>query len=321
MNVRLFGISAKATLEPLQETDLSASWQQDDTHRWIDVEAATQEDLRQLLAPLGLHESLLNACLKAERSTRFISQRNALYLELPTHLGWNESEKPYLSVLCLKSTIITIHRDPLHTIDDIVSGLDEEVPLYAQTSSALLYYVLMEIGKCNIDAALNVRAEAEALDQISHERLEDVDPQMISALRRKINHHAAVHDDHTYCAGVLQTVESEAFSISEQSQFFHDMLRLSELSGRLVDGAESRVSSLERDYELSVQKRVDNRLRFLTILSAVLMPLTLISAIYGMNFTDLPGMGESSGYLVVIGFMLVTASMTGLYLYWRGWFE
>jgi magnesium transporter len=321
MNVRIFGISGKATLQALKETELSASWQQDDTHRWIDVEAATQDELRQLLEPLDLHASVRNACLKPERSTRFISQRNALYFELPTHLGWDESEKPYLSVICLNTTIITIHRDPLHTMDDIISGLDEEVPLYAQTSSALLYYVLLEVGRCNVDAALDVRAEAERLDQISHESLEGVDPQMISELRRRINHYAAVHDDHIYCTGLLQTVESEAFDASQQSQFFHELLRLSELAGQLIDGAESRVSSLERDYELSLQKRVDNRLRFLTILSAVLMPLTLISGIYGMNFSDLPGMGVADGHLFVIGFMLATALLIGIYMFWRGWFE
>jgi magnesium transporter len=144
---------------------------------------------------------------------------------------------------------------------------------------------------------------------------------MISKLRRRINHHAAVHDDHTYCAGVFQTVESEAFSASQQSQVYHDLLRLSELAGQLINGAESRVSSLERDYELSVQKRVDNRLRFLTILSAVLMPLTLISGIYGMNFSDLPGMGDPNGHLFVIGFMLATALLIGAFLHLRGWFE
>ncbi len=321
MNVKIFGISSKTTLQSLQETELSPSWQRDDTHRWIDVEAATQDDLRQLLEPLGLHKSLLEACLTPERSTRFISHRNALYLELPTHLGWDDAEKPYLSVICLNTILITIHRDPLHTLEDIISGLDEEVPLYANSSSALLHYVCMEIGRCNVDAALDVRAEAERLDQISNESLDEVDPQMISELRRKINHHAAVHDDHTYCAGVLQTVESEAFSASQQFHFYHELLRLTELAGHLIDGAESRVSSLERDYELSLQKRVDNRLRFLAILSAVLMPLTLISGIYGMNFSDLPGMGEPDGHLFVIGFMLVTALLSGIYLFWKGWFE
>jgi len=58
-----------------------------------------------------------------------------------------------------------------------------------------------------------------------------------------------------------------------------------------------------------------------TILSAVFLPLTLISAVYGMNFNDLPGMGVPYGYLVVIALMFATAGFTAGYLYWRGWFE
>ncbi|MEQ8790825.1 MAG: CorA family divalent cation transporter [Pirellulaceae bacterium] len=120
---------------------------------------------------------------------------------------------------------------------------------------------------------------------------------------------------------MLQTVESEAFRVSEQERFFHELLRLSELARQLIDGAEARVASLERDYELTMQRRVDSRLRFLTILSAVFLPLTLISAVYGMNFNDLPGMGVPLGYLVVIALMFATAGFTAGYLYWRGWFE
>ncbi|WP_417383386.1 magnesium transporter CorA family protein [Gimesia sp.] len=321
LNVRIFGISDKSTLIPLPETALSASWQQDQENRWIDIEAASPEELKQLLAPLSLHPDILAACLDPQRSKRFISQRDALYLEIPTHLGWDQKEKPYLSILCLKTTIITIHRDQLHTVEDIINDLDGDVPLYAHNSSALLYYLLIQIGKCNVDAALEVREEAEVLDQACFDNPEDLDPKKISTLRRRVSHFAAVHDDHTYCAGVLQTVESEAFSVSQQANYFHEMLQLSELSSRIIAGAESRVSSLQRDYEAVVQNRVDSRLQFLTIISAVFLPLTLISGIYGMNFNDLPGMGVGSGYLVVLTFMLATVGITGTYFYWRGWFE
>lgn len=321
MKLRIFGISERATLEPLAKTILSPSWQEDATNRWIDVEAATQEELSEMLKPLELPPIVLDACLDDRRSQRVLSHHAALYLEVPTHLGWDQTEKPYVSLLCLKTTIITIHRDPSHTIEEVIRGLDSEVPLYARNTSALLYYLLLQIGQANLDAALDVRAEAERLDQSCHELPETLNPNEITVLRRKISHYAAVHDDHTYCAGVLQTIESEAFRVSEQPRFFHEMLRLSEFAGQLIDGAESRVSSLQRDYELILQNRVNSRLQFLTILSAVFLPLTLISAIYGMNFDDLPAMHTPHGYLVVIGLMLATAVLTATYFYWKGWFE
>jgi|GEM_PF-3328904 len=321
MNVRVFGISDNSTLIPLPETTLFASWQEDDIHRWIDIEAATPEELAQLLTPLNLRPEVLKACLLPERSVRMMSQTAALYMEVPTHLGWDQPEKPYISVLCLQTTIITIHRDRLHTIEDIIRDLDGDVPLYANNSSALLYYLLIEIGKHNVDAVLRVREKAELLDQACHENTAALDPQKISALRRKLSHYAAVHDDHSYCAGVLQTVESAVFRFSEQSRFFGDMLQLSGLSGQIIVGTTARVESLQRDYEAVVQNRVESRLQFLTILSAVFLPLALISGIYGMNFDDLPGMGVKSGYLIVIGIMLGTAAFTAGYFYIRGWFE
>lgn len=322
MNVRVFGITGKATLEPLRHKELSGQWAHDEIERWIDVEAATQAELRELLAPLGLPSKILEALLNPLRSSeRIISQSTALYLEVPTHLGWDQLEKPYISILSVSTTIITIHRDPEHTIEDIICGVGVDAPLYAHTCAALLYYLLIEIGRQNVDAALAVRGEADRLDMAAQEDPQRLDPKVIADLRRRIAHYAAVNDEHTYCAGILQTVESEAFRISAQGSFFHEMLRLSELARQIIAGAQARVSALQREYELCVQSRVDKRLQFLTILSAVFLPLTLISAIYGMNFNDLPGMGMRYGYLIVIAMMLGTAGVTGAYLYARGWFE
>ena len=65
--------------------------------------------------------------------------------------------------------------------------------------------------------------------------------------------------------------------------------------------SQSRVADLQRTYDATVQQRVESRLRWLTILSAIFLPPTLISAIYGMNFEDLPGTGIPHGYLIVVG--------------------
>ncbi|WP_261344939.1 hypothetical protein [Roseiconus nitratireducens] len=40
-----------------------------------------------------------------------------------------------------------------------------------------------------------------------------------------------------------------------------------------------------------------------------------------MNFNDLPAMGASHGYLVVLALLGLSALVTGGLLYRRGWFE
>ncbi len=321
MKLRIFGINERSMLESLPETSLSAAWVEDETERWIDIEAADDDELRSLLAPYQLPESILVACLAPQRTARFISRRNAFYLEIPTHLGWDQLIKPYVSILCLPTTIVTIHRDVEHTIEDVIDDLNEDVQLFDRSVSALLYHLLAKIGTKNLDAALDVRTRAEALAAELDADPDRIDPQQIAVMRRQISHYAAVHDDHTYCAGILRTVESRHLRVTDSSTLYGDILQLSQVSGQMIDGARSRVTDLQQTYDGIVQQRVENRLRMLTILSAIFLPLTLISGIYGMNFEDLPGMGVPYGYLIVIGVMLVTVFGMGVYLARKGWFE
>ena len=53
----------------------------------------------------------------------------------------------------------------------------------------------------------------------------------------------------------------------------------------------------------------------LTAISTLLMSVTLIASIYGMNFTFMPELGMRFGYVGVLCSMLLIA--TALYLYFR----
>ena len=60
-------------------------------------------------------------------------------------------------------------------------------------------------------------------------------------------------------------------------------------------------------------------MKVLTIFSAIMLPLTFIVGVYGMNFDNMPELHSRYGYFVVIGVMIVVAlGMLGFF--WkRGW--
>jgi len=53
----------------------------------------------------------------------------------------------------------------------------------------------------------------------------------------------------------------------------------------------------------------------LTSISAILMTITLVSSIYGMNFQFMPELGAHYGYVGALSSMLVIG--VGLYFYFR----
>jgi magnesium transporter len=60
-------------------------------------------------------------------------------------------------------------------------------------------------------------------------------------------------------------------------------------------------------------------MKLLAIFSAIMLPLSLIAGIYGMNFEHMPELKTPYGYYMTIGFMILVA-VTLLYYFWRkGW--
>jgi magnesium transporter len=75
-----------------------------------------------------------------------------------------------------------------------------------------------------------------------------------------------------------------------------------------------------QDVSLTVTgNRLNEIMKFLTVFTAVLMPLTVITGIYGMNFEHMPELHWRWSYPVVLAVMLLTVASVLAYFRWRGW--
>ena len=70
-----------------------------------------------------------------------------------------------------------------------------------------------------------------------------------------------------------------------------------------------------------LQEVGNRRLRYLTVISAVFMPLTLISSIYGMNFDSMPELHVPHAYPLVLGAMVLITFLSLWGFRQGGWFK
>jgi magnesium transporter len=96
----------------------------------------------------------------------------------------------------------------------------------------------------------------------------------------------------------------------------HDhLLRISDLSENYRD----LISGLF-DIHFSVTANKTNEvIKFLTIFSSIVLPLSLIAGIYGMNFENMPELKTRYGYFVTLGFMFLVAVGLLFYFWRKGW--
>ena len=88
-------------------------------------------------------------------------------------------------------------------------------------------------------------------------------------------------------------------------------------TGNDLEQLQERASLLQTELSGRLAEMTNHNLYVLSIVTAVFLPLTLISGIFGMNVGGLPWVGDGYGFLWVMVLSGVTAVVTVGLLYWR----
>ena len=91
---------------------------------------------------------------------------------------------------------------------------------------------------------------------------------------------------------------------------------------RVVDLSENYrdlISGSLEAYLSVVSNRLNEIMKVLTIFSAIMLPLTFIAGVYGMNFDNMPELHSRYGYFTVLIIMIVVAIGMLLFFKRRGW--
>lgn len=91
---------------------------------------------------------------------------------------------------------------------------------------------------------------------------------------------------------------------------------------RITDLAENYrelVSGLFDIHFSVVANKTNDVMKTLAVLSAIILPLSLLAGIYGMNFEPLPGAKTESGFLITLSVMAAITVLLLVYFWRRGW--
>ncbi len=195
---------------------------------------------------------------------------------------------------------------------------DEELrdDLFSKGSGYLLYHVLDDL----FDYCFPI------LDKIGH-KLDTVEDEMfegraeevvrdISNVKQEIISYRKIIKPERATLRVLER-RTKPFLPEELDVYFDDIVDSAERIWDLLDNYKEVVEGLESTNESVISHRQNEVLRLLTVFSVIILPLTLISGVFGMNVL-FPGEGTQAAFWVIAGVMLaVMAGMIGFFRYKR----
>ena len=86
-----------------------------------------------------------------------------------------------------------------------------------------------------------------------------------------------------------------------------------------LDDVTATLEALSHGYDQMTNDRTNNVMRILTAMSSIMLPLSVISGIYGMNIQGLPMANDEWAFEITLGLMLVVALSLIAFFRYRRW--
>jgi magnesium transporter len=216
--------------------------------------------------------------------------------------------------------LVTIPNVELHPVTRLFRRCEEDElfreELFAKGSGRLLYEVLDDLYDYCFPILDKIAHKLDVIeDDIDELRSEEIVSDISKAKQEIISYRKIVKPQRP----ALRLLERhiERFLPENLELYFDDLVDASERIWDQLDNFKEVVEALEDTNESVISHRQNDVLRILTVVSVILLPLTLISGIFGMN-VDFPGYGTHEAFWVIVGLMIaVIVGMVGFFKYKR----
>ena len=291
---------------------------------WVHVAAPDQDVATELAERFGWHPLDVEDILSKRQRPKVDDYPDYLFAVL--HFPWYDSSVQRLNAAELDIVLgpdylVTMPNVPLLPVDRLFNRCaeDEEFrnELFAKGSGRLLYEVLDDLFDYCFPILDKIAHKLDKIEDDIHEVRSEELVRDISNVKQEIISYRKIMKPQRPTLRVLER-KVERFLPEDLELYFDDIVDASERIWDVLDNYKEVVEALEDTNESVIAHRHNDVLRVLTVFSVILLPLTLIASVFGMNVVY-PGEGTHAAFWVIIAIMVLTIfAMLGFFR-WKRW--
>ncbi|NLS79541.1 MAG: magnesium/cobalt transporter CorA [Chloroflexi bacterium] len=289
---------------------------------WVNIEQPTPEDVQVLRRNYDFHPLELEDCLSNIERPKIDEHENYLFIVMHFPVYDSKSQVSHPSEVDFfvgQGFLVSVHDGDLKPIyqlfDDCQKFEKTRSRIMGRGASRLLYSVIDRL----VDYCEPVLRKVDS-------NIRQIEGNIFSEdMRRVVGDISIVRRDIIALRRIIRPqipivrnleVEDRPFIREDLDVYFSDIVdHLTRLWDMLEDHREV-VEGLSETSDSVISYRLNDTMRILTIISVIMLPLSLISGIYGMN-VDLPLDHLSWAFGIVLGIMLMVA--VGMIALFRRW--
>ena len=292
---------------------------------WIQLDAPTGAEAADLAQRFGWHPLDLEDVL-SKRQRPKIDDYPDEYLFIVLHFPFYDKTVQRLNAAELDiflgpDFLITLPNVQLLPVTRLFARCEDDPELrdqlFAKGSGYLLYHVLDDLFDYCFPILDKIGHKLDRIeDDMFEGRSEEVVRDISNAKQEIISYRKIIKPERSTLRLLERHVQK--FLPQDLELYFDDIVDATERIWDLLDNYKEVVEALEATNESVITHKQNDVLRLLTIISVTLLPLTLISGIFGMN-VNFPGFGGREAFWAIVGLMIVTIGGLIGFFRWKRW--
>ena len=291
---------------------------------WVHVAHPTAEEAAELATRFGFHELDVEDVLSKRQRPKIDEYPDYLFLVL--HFPFYDKaiqrlNAAELDVFIGHDFLITIPNVELHPVTYLQRRCDEDPDLreelFAKGPGYLLYHILDDLFDYCFPILDKIGTKLDAIEgAIFEERSEEVVRDISNAKQEIIAYRKIIKPERA----TLRLLERSTLRFLPENLelYFDDIVDASERIWDLLDNYKEVIDGLESTNESFISHKQQYRLQLLTVVSVILLPLTLLASVFGMN-VGVPGEGSMGPFWVLVGLMVALGVGLLVLFRWRRW--
>ncbi len=293
---------------------------------WIDIEAPSLDEVVRLGAefklPHALREDLLSPTLRP-RVDVFPAQLYMVFHVPETHRSTGQAQDHEIDLVVGKSFVLCVHYRPMLVIQEYSRTVEASALTHSAKSTptaALLVFNFLKFVFTRVEQQLDAIEDSAA--RIEGSIFRGNERQMVEPLSRAAREVLA----HRRALGNQVEIFEKLEAASPPYAGIHFkqyMTQLGSIHYRLLNRALSiseQLSELRSTNDSLLSTRQNEIMKNLTVVTSIMLPLSLITSVFGMNSDNMPIIGNKNDFWIIIFILIAVAALTTLFFRHKRWF-
>ena len=290
---------------------------------WVDMEQPNEKDNRLLSDVFHFHPLTIEDAIETRNQPKVEPYSN--YLFLIVHGVTMETNSTNfvtreLDIYLGANFVLTYHHESFRSINAVKGQVRSNTFHCERGADYLLHQILDKLVDLYIpvvddfDAAINnLEDRIFQMKKGSNKLLEE-----IMDLKRSVARLVRISSKQMDV--ITRLANGEFPSISKDVlPFYRDIYDHLHRVSVLAENYRDLIGGLLNLHFNVVANRTNDVVKILTIFSAIVLPLSLIAGIYGMNFENMPELHTRNGYYVALAMMFIVGVGLIIYFWRKGW--